>query len=80
MGETPLDVAVRFGRSETAQVLRQGVTPPAATPLAGWEQHMESGNRAFAENRPVEAEAAWRAALADAERLEPDDSPPIDSA
>jgi ankyrin repeat protein len=85
MGETPLDVAVRFGRSETAQVLRQavvqGVTPPAATPLAGWEQQMESGNRAFAENRPVEAEAAWRAALADAEHLGPDDPhlfPPLD--
>ena len=84
-GETPLDLAVRFGRSETARVLRQapphGVPAPAMTGLATWEQQMEGGNRAFTEHRHSEAEAAWRAALADAERLGPMDPhlfPPLD--
>src|SRR5262245_44051855 len=45
------------------------------------EQLMESGNRAFSENGSVDAEAAWRAALTDAERLGPDAPhlfPPLD--
>jgi hypothetical protein len=84
-GETPLDLAVRFGRSDTARVLREAPTQsppvPVMTPLTSWEQHMESASRAFAEHREGEAESASRAALADAERLGPENPhlfPPLD--